>query len=63
MKELVHDGHRPIGWLTRGPDGAWWLTLHGRLPTTLGPVWDREALIQQGLRRWLRLNPLDQSPS
>jgi hypothetical protein len=57
MKELVHDGRRPIGWLIRGSDGAWWLTLQGAVPTTLGPDRDRAGLISRGIRRWMRFNP------
>jgi len=64
MRELVHDGHRPIGWLIRAADGAWWLTLQGAMPTTLGPDRDREGLISRGIRRWMRFNPApDRNPS
>jgi len=63
MKELVHSGHGPIGWLVRGRDGGWWLTLHGKVPTTLGPEWDREQLIQRGIRRWMKHNRFPSPPS
>jgi len=63
MRQLVHDGHRSIGWLVRAEDGAWWLTLDGSTPTTLGPAWDRDQLIKRGIRRWLRFNPSRGTPS
>lgn len=56
MRQLVYDGERSIGWLTRGPDGTWWLTLNGRVPTTLGPDLDRSQLLERGVRSWRRHN-------
>ena len=55
--EVFHRGQL-IGRLVRGKDGTWWMTLSGRLTTTLGPMWDREALIRRAVRMWHRHNRL-----
>ncbi|NJK90170.1 MAG: hypothetical protein HC923_12815, partial [Myxococcales bacterium] len=52
MREAIERDGRIIGWMMRGPDGSWWITLAGRLPTTLGPDRNREALVDRAHDKW-----------
>lgn len=53
---IVRDRGRAIGTMVHGPDGAWWLTLTGQLPTTLGPSFDEREIIKRASHLWKTYN-------